>query len=430
MVGGAHGDNDNASRTTKYNIKYIRRGILMSIADMLSQKKELEDLLKESIDSVIYRELNTFDHATEIFGKSVVLFGAGGLGKKTLTGLRKVGIKPIVFTDNNPDLWGKSVDGVTVLSPEEATREYGKSASFIVTIWRAGGEHRLANTKQQLSNLGCINIVSFAHLFWKYYETFLPYYCLDLPHKIYQDTNEIMKTFSLWSDNASRLEYLAQLRWRLFLDFDGLSSPVAHEQYFPDDLFSFTPDEVFVDCGAFDGDSLKSFVRRQGDNFKRYIALEPDPVNLKNLENDISSMKPSLKNKITICPVAATDKRGTLRFDATGTAAATISETGTIQINCAPLDEILADSHPTYIKMDIEGAELNALLGAKQVIQESKPVLAISVYHQQNHLWRIPMIVRSFCDQYSLFLRPHNEEAWDLILYAIPNNRLIKRTEQ
>jgi hypothetical protein len=103
-----------------------------------------------------------------------------------------------------------------------------------------------------------------------------------------------------------------------------------------------------------------------------------------------------------------------------------ISETGTIEINCAPLDEILADSSPTYIKMDIEGAELSALLGAKQVIQEFKPVLAISVYHQQNHLWRIPMIVRSFCDQYSFFLRPHNEEAWDLILYAIPHDRLIK----
>lgn len=396
----------------------------------LSQKTQIENLFQETYEEIIQRERCSFDKLTTTFKNLFVLFGAGGLGKKTLTGLRKVGIEPLAFTDNNPDLWGKYLDGMIVLSPEEAAREYGQSANFIVTIWRAGGKHRLANVKHQLSGLGCINIVSFAYLFWKYHEIFLPYYCLDLPHKIYQDTNEIMKIFSLWSDDASKLEYLTQLRWRLFLDFDGLSSPVSHEQYFPDDLFSFTPDEIFVDCGAFDGDSLKSFVYRRGDDFKKYIALEPDPVNLKNLENDISSMKPSLKNKITIYPVAATDKRGKLRFDATGTAAATISETGTIEINCAPLDDILANSHPTYIKMDIEGAELNALLGAKQVIQEFKPVLAISVYHQQNHLWRIPMIVRSFCDQYSFFLRPHNEEAWDLILYAIPHNRLIERTEQ
>jgi FkbM family methyltransferase len=392
----------------------------------LSQKAQIENIFQETYEEIMQREKSSFDKLTAPFTNSFVLFGAGGLGKKTRAGLRKVGIEPLVFTDNNSNLWEKSVDGVIVLPPEEAVRKYGQSANFIVTIWRAGGKHRLVNIKQQLFNLGCISIVSFAHLFWKYPEIFLPYYCLDLPHKIYQETNEIIKMFSLWSDDASKLEYLAQLRWRLFLDFDGLSSPVAHEQYFPDDLFSFTPDEVFVDCGAFDGDSLKSFVYRRGDDFKRYIALEPDPVNLKNLENDISSMRASLKEKITIYPLAATEKRGKLHFNATGTAAAMISETGTIEINCAPLDEILADSSPTYIKMDIEGAELSALLGAKQVIQEFKPVLAISVYHQQNHLWRIPMIVRSFCDQYSFFLRPHNEEAWDLILYAIPHDRLIK----
>jgi len=392
----------------------------------LSQKAQIKKIFKETYEEILQRERSSFDKLTSPFTNSFVLFGAGGLGQKTLTGLRKVGLEPLAFADNNAELWGKRLDGLTVLSPEEAARKYGQNASFIITIWRAGGKHRLANTKQQLSNLGCMNVVSFAHLFWKYPKTFLPYYCLDLPHKIYQEANEIINIFSLWSDDSSRLEYLAQLRWRLFLDFDGLTSPVAHEQYFPDDLFSFTPDEVFVDCGAFDGDSLKSFIRRRGDDFKRYIALEPDPLNLKNLENDISSMKPSLKDKITIYPMAATEKRGKLRFDATGTAAAMISEMGTIEINCAPLDEILNDNHPTYIKMDIEGAEFDALLGAKQVIQEFKPILAISVYHQQNHLWRIPMIVRTFCDQYSFFLRPHNEEAWDLILYAIPKNRLIK----
>ncbi len=357
----------------------------------LSQQLQIKNLFRETHDEIIQREKSSFDKLTEPFTNSFVLFGAGGLGKKTLAGLRRVGIEPLAFADNNQSLWNQSIDGLPVYSPHDAAKKFGHCAVFIVTIWRAGGKHRLANTKHQLADLGCINVVSFANLFWKYPDIFLPYYCLDLPHKIYQETKEIMDVFLLLSDDASRLEYLAQLRWRLFLDFDGLSSPVGHEQYFPEDLFSFTSDEVFVDCGAFDGDSLKSFIRRRGDDFKRYIALEPDPVNLKNLEKDISSMGVSLNEKITIYPLAATDRRGKLHFDATGTAAATISESGTIEINCAPLDEILADSCPTYIKMDIEGAELDALLGAKQVIPKFKPILAISVYHQQNHLWRIPM---------------------------------------
>ncbi len=392
----------------------------------MSNKVQLEDLLKETFDEVVYRERSAFDKLTGHFGKSLVLFGAGRLGRKTLAGLRRVDICPVAFSDNNPDLWGQEIGGVPILAPEDAACRFGDSAAFVVTVWRAGRGHRLSHTIQQLRALNCSCIVSFAHLFWKYPDIFLPYYCLDLPHKIYLEANEIMDIFSLWYDESSRLEYIAQLKWRLFLDFDGLSLPVAYEQYFPDDLLSFTQDEVFVDCGAFDGDSLKSFIRRRGEHFKKYIALEPDPANLKNLEINISSVGMTLKQKITICPLAAADRKGKLRFDATGTAASTISETGTIEINCAPLDEILADIRPTYIKMDIEGAELDALLGAKQVIQKFKPILAISVYHEQNHLWRIPMVVRSFCDQYSFFLRPHNEEAWDLVLYAIPPKRLVK----
>ena len=390
----------------------------------LSQRVQINNFFQETYDEIIQRERSSFDKLTVPFTNSLVLFGAGGLGKKTLSGLRQIGIEPLAFADNNPALWNQLVDGLTVYSPADAAKKFGHCAVFIVTIWKAGGKHRLANTKHQLFNLGCRNIVSFAHLFWKYPDIFLPYYCLDLPHKVYQETNEIINTFLLWYDEASMLEYLAQLRLRLFLDFDGLPSPVTHEQYFPEDLFSFTPDEVFVDCGAFDGDSLKSFIRRQGKDFKRYIALEPDPVNFKNLEKVISSMSSSLKNKITIYPLALSNRRGKLRFEATGTAAAMISETGTIEINCTPLDELLADTHPTYIKMDIEGAEIDALLGAKHVIQEFKPILAISVYHKQNHLWRIPIILQSFSDQYCFFLRPYNQEAWNLIRYAVPQKKL------
>jgi hypothetical protein len=80
---------------------------------------------------------------------------------------------------------------------------------------------------------------------------------------------------------------------------------------------------------------------------------------------------------------------------------------------------------PTFIKMDIEGAEVDALIGARRLIENALPVLAICVYHQPDHLWRIPLLIRSFSDQYRFFLRPHNEEGWDLVCYAVPASRLI-----
>ncbi len=400
-------------------------GVVERTINQPSMEAQLEGLLNEEVASAIARAQSAFDRLAAPFGESLVLFGAGGLGRKTLAGLRNLGLEPLAFADNNPSLWNKSVDGLQVLSPQEAAQQFGHQAAFIITIWRAGGGHRLAHTRQQLLDLGCSTVTSFAHLFCKHPNTFLPYYCLDLPYKICQQSDEVRKAFTLWADEASRREYLAQLRWRLLLDFDGLPSPVAHEQYFPPDLFSLSSDEVFVDCGAFDGDTLKSFLNRRGERFKGFIALEPDPVNFQKLESYVSTLDNRLKNRITLSRLAAAAEQGKLYFEATGTAAATVSATGTLAVDCAPLDEILNGLQPTYIKMDIEGGEPDALLGAQTVIRQTAPILAICVYHRQNHLWQIPLFIQPLSDQYCFFLRSHNEEGWDLVLYAVPRARLL-----
>jgi FkbM family methyltransferase len=390
----------------------------------MNELAQLEVLLTESIASATEREQVTFDRRTSPFNKSLVLFGAGGLGRKTAAGLHRAGIEPVAFADNNASLWGKYVEHLPVIGPEEATRQFGNRAAFVVTIWRAGGSHRLGNTRQQLLNLGCSKVETFASLFWKYSHIFLPYYAIGLPRLLLSQAEHVSRAFSLWEDDASRYEYLAQIRWRLWLDFDGLPSPVKHAQYFPNDLFSLHADEVFVDCGAFDGDSLRSFLTQQPLFKGKYIAIEPDPCNLKSLKDSIIALPDSWSGRVTVLPVALGVHRETVRFEATGLPSSGISSTGTYEVERVSLDEGLNDAHPTFIKMDIEGAEVDALIGARCSIEKYLPVLAISVYHQPDHLWRIPLLIQSFSNQYRFFLRAHNEEGWDLVCYAVPMHRL------
>jgi len=92
-----------------------------------SDKDTLQKLFSETMADVYQREHSTFDKLAEPFGKSLVLFGAGGLGKKTLAGLRRIGIEPLAFADNNQTLWGKYVNGVQVLSLKDAVKKFGKS---------------------------------------------------------------------------------------------------------------------------------------------------------------------------------------------------------------------------------------------------------------------------------------------------------------
>src|SRR5208282_2507626 len=146
--------------------------------------------------------------------QQLVLFGAGGLGRKTLAGLRNAGVEPLAFADNNPALWNKQVDGLPVLPVPEAARRHGREAAFIVTIWKGEATDRMAQRKQQLLDLDCTTVVSFGPLFWKYADVFLPHYAFDLPHKVYEEVEHVKQACALWDDEASRREYLAQVRWR------------------------------------------------------------------------------------------------------------------------------------------------------------------------------------------------------------------------
>ena len=93
-------------------------------------------------------------------------------------------------------------------------------------------------------------------------------------------------------------------------------------------------------------------------------------------------------------------------------------------IQCVSLDEALPGFAPSLIKMDIEGAEMDALQGARTLIARHCPGLAISVYHRPEHLWQIPLWVNhAMPGAYRLSLRSHAYNDFELVLYAIPNPR-------
>lgn len=387
-------------------------------------KSQLDILLSEDIESTQRRERSIYDEMITPLENMIVLCGAGGLGRKTLAGLREIGKEPVGLTDNNKFLWGTIIEGVPVLSPNEAAEKYGQNAIFIITIWNGQIADTMAQCCKQYVDLQCKYVVPFAFLFWKYPDIFLPHYAFDLAHKVIKQSKDVKKALGLFADETSMKEYLAQLRWRLWLDFDSLPPPVTHEIYFPDDLVDIMTDEVFIDCGAYDGDTLSSFLKRNHDTFNRYIAFEPDPINLNKLNAFIQTLSNVVQKKIQIYNCAVGSRRERLFFNATGTGASSVG-TGNLEVDCEKLDDLIKDYKPTFIKMDIEGAELDALYGAKHIIQQFKPVLAICVYHRQDHVWSIPLFIHSLSEDYYFFLRPHLYKVWDLVCYAIPKSRLI-----
>jgi FkbM family methyltransferase len=398
------------------------RGDLVTKFDL-----ELESLLAEGIEGARKRERGVAESLGDLKSTGIVLFGAGNLGQRTLAGLRAIGIEPLCFVDNNRLVWGKHHQGVPILSPKEGAERYGTRATFVVTIWRAYATEGMATRIEQLRQLGCQIVIPFLPLYWKYPNLFLPHYMHDSPHHIYPQANRVLEGFSLMGDDFSRGEYLAQLRFRLLGEFNALRDPVAGEIYFRDELFSLNPHETFIDCGAFDGDSLELFLQKTGRRFRRVIAFEPDPENYEKLVEKIAGLPDSLAKRIEVRRAATANTNGRVLMDI-GKGVSSKLGSGDGEVDCVSLDSALNGELVTFIKMDIEGSELATLAGAKTVIREKSPILAISAYHQQSDLWNIPLCIREINPDYSFYLRPHVLEGWDLVCYAVPPDRRYRQS--
>jgi FkbM family methyltransferase len=390
----------------------------------LNTPVELERLFAPGPRKVREVEESLFDELSA--GRPLVLYGAGRIGRKTLAGLRSLGRDVLAFADSNPSAFGTERDGTPVLAPEEAARRFGKNACFVVTVWNPAAPHAFAEVGARLKALGCLFVTSFIPLFWKHPALFLPHTRLDSPHRVFDDEAAVRATFDLWLDEESRREFVAQLRALLSPNgFEGLPGGSPNPIYFENAVCPPRDDEVFVDCGAYDGDTLRTFLSLRGDRFRRLVAYEADPTNFARLSAWAAGLPAKRRARIVLRPLAVAAERTTVRFDASADEGAAIRENGALLVEAVSLDEDLDEGPaPTFLKFDVEGAEPAALQGCRRILEKSRPALAVSAYHLQDHLWRLPLLVDSLAPGSRFLLRRYSPGFVDLVCYAIPEERL------
>jgi hypothetical protein len=131
-----------------------------------------------------------------------------------------------------------------------------------------------------------------------------------------------------------------------------------------------------------------------------------------------------LADRVPLHRAATADRGGTALFDATGMASARLSVVGGYEVGCVAIDDVVTGPLPTFVKMDIEGAESAALAGSARVIREGRPLLAVAAYHMQADLWELPRLIHEMMPDGRMFLRPHAGEGFETVLYAMPPERL------
>ncbi|MBR6147697.1 MAG: FkbM family methyltransferase [Lachnospiraceae bacterium] len=231
---------------------------------------------------------------------------------------------------------------------------------------------------------------------------------------------DIKTVESLLCDAESKRIYISMLDFRATYDL-RIHPGYTKDANFVKELVRCGEDEVFVDCGAYDGDTIKLFLNYVNGKYKRIVAFEPDPTNFAKASDYLSTMGGELKDRIVLIKKGVSDSKKVISFKANGDECSMITDEENdkvIKIETIALDELVECSDATYIKMDIEGEEMNALKGAQKLIMEKRPKLAISIYHKDSDMTDIALFIHELVPEYRMFVRQHSHSYYDTVLYC------------
>ncbi len=193
-------------------------------------------------------------------------------------------------------------------------------------------------------------------------------------------------------------------------------------QYFDLPFVYHSDPEIFVDAGAFDGLTSVQFAKwAKGTQYQIYC-FEPDESNCEKITN---TMKRHGIHDYHLIPKGLWDTRAKLDFMSAGDSVSHFQAVrGTVKsgrklVEAISLDACLPEGNATFIKMDVEGSELRAIMGASDLIRDRKPKLAICIYHNLCDIWELPDYILSLQPNYTLFLRHYSETWRETVLYAV-----------
>ncbi len=359
---------------------------------------------------------------------SFVIYGAGSCGRDVRQGLEDSGERVLGFLDCVRE---EPIDVLSCVHPasEQATRWRESGARVVIAIWNPCAP--IDEIEDELKAAGWAQVENFPRLRERYSGALGTRFWIGGHAANYQNPQTqrfIEEARRLWSDDKSRELFEIWLRARQDLDLAPLNRAWREEgstQYFPRDVEGW-PREIFsfVDCGAYDGDTLRELKQQLPDSEIAYYGFEPDKLNFERLSQEARTPQPHGAPSTYRCalwPCGVWHETLMLSFENSGLASSALAEGGSVLVPVVALDEVLQGVPIQVLKMDIEGAEPHALRGARRLISAQRPCLALCLYHSPEHLWSLPLMLDSWRLNYKFFLRAHAANGFDWICYAVPS---------
>lgn len=352
--------------------------------------------------------------------RPLALYGAGNLGRMAREFLDAVG-RPfdLVIDRDAARLVGDPAwSGRRVMGLDDVPDDIRQSHVLLVTVATAA----YAPLERSLREAGFAHVVpfyDFAESFRDRHPLSNGWFAGTLTDLDLRMTGRVLDGFADDVSRAHHLQFLAWRRLRQEWTFDGAAVNGDDRFFIPEVMRTLGGHETFIDAGAHHGSVVEAFCRRVNGRFRRIVAVEPDAANRRQLATLVETGMAG-DDRIAIFDCALGSEAGEARFHSGLGYASQLSPAGRDTVRIETLDAL---GPASLLKLHLEGGELAALKGARELLWRDRPVVATTVYHNDDGIWRTPLWLMETLPRYRFLFRLHSWCGTGAVVYALPQER-------
>lgn len=369
---------------------------MYGITGSMMEKNNLRGL---SIVELLSEHISIWDYLSKT-DRPIVLYGMGDGAIKVMNALAQNGKKPDAIFASDEFVRGHEFLSYPVLKLADIEEMYDDP---IILLCFAAGYDSLINRIYELSSR---------------HELYAP----DLPviggglfdyQYVLDNQKDIEEVYNLLEDELSRQVFINVLNFKISGKIHYLKDITTMRDEVFESIIMPKLGDTYIDCGAYNGDTIEEILRFTNGELSRIVAFEPDKKNFKKLQKNTQNLQ-----FVQLHNAGVWNEDSMVNFSSRAGRHSSISGEGA-PVQMRSIDKVLAGEHADIIKFDVEGAEFEALLGAKGTIAEHSPRILLSLYHRNEDIFKLPLLLKRLNPEYRIFMRHHHYiPAWETNLYA------------
>jgi FkbM family methyltransferase len=387
-----------------------------SLPDMTVAKQLVHQLVQQTIA----------DPSRQV-DKPLVLYGAGNLGRMAKLYCDRLGIDIEAVIDLQAERHRQDLfwQGLTILHPDHVSKELKQSSLLAVCV--ANGVYtQLWDT---LTEQGWQDVVHFYDISEAYRDRHPlsnGWFCAELSA---EDGEQILTVMNRWDDAPSRAYHLQFVAWRHLRQdwvFAEAEMQLDNRYLIPQVTSVIDEREVIADIGGHQGETTLLLLDAVNQHYQSLWIFEPDPNNLSQIKSNLATLIDRDNDKLHLFETGLSNVSGGRQFFAGAGYACQLTEIGDTTINVKTLDSF--EIPATFMKLHLEGEELNVLQGAEKTLLKHRPIVASTAYHNSLGLYKMAAWLMKTLENYQFFFRMHSGCGTGAVIYAIPIERYQRAT--